>query len=1154
MHLIDDRLILTPSNLTAHLACPHLTVLEQAAARGELTRPDGEDPQVEVLRRRGDEHEQRHLQSLREAGLEVVEVARPGATMAELVAAEEATVAAMASGADVVYQGTFFDGRWRGHPDFLIRVDRPSGRWAWSYEVVDTKLARAVRGSAILQVCAYSEQLARVQGSAPDQLHVVGGDMVSHSYRLAEFEAYYRRTKATLEQAVGRIDPTYPDPVAHCAVCPWAPRCDEQRRGDDHLSLVAGMRRAQAAKLTAAGFGTVEGLAAAPADLAVPRMNPAVLGRLHQQARLQVSQRPSGEVTFELVDPEAGQGLSLLPAPSPGDLFFDIEGDPFVGDGGLEYLFGLVDLDGGAARYHSFWAHDPAGEKAAFEALVDFIIGRLDHDPGLHVFHYAAYEPSALKRLMGRFGTRESEVDRLLRGGVFCDLYQVVRQGVRVSQESYSLKALEPLYMEKRGGAITTAGSSVVAYEEWLATGEQRILDEIRDYNQVDCESTWRLRDWLEARRSDLDTAAGEPLTRPAARDAAPSDDQARVEADTAALVARLVAGIPDDPAERTAEQGATWLLAQLLGWHRREARPEWWAYFARLTMSDEELLDDREAIGGLAYEGPVEDIARSVVHRYRFPADQEHKIGVGDQVIDPRTNRAAGTVFRLDSATGLLDLKRGRGSTIPHPGAVTPEPPVNSVPLQRAVYRVGQWVADHGVDAPGPYRAVRDLLLQLPPRIPGHPAGAPLSHPGEAPLAAARRLVTALGSGCLPIQGPPGTGKTYSGARMIVDRVAAGRRVGITANSHKAIGNLLDQVVAAAAEAGVELRALQRASENDRCSSDAVDRAPDNATVFDRLAAGDVDVVAGTQWLFAQEQMAGAVDVLFVDEAGQMSLANVVALGAATDGLVLLGDPQQLAQPSQGTHPPGPGVSALEHLLAGQATIPSDRGLLLDVTWRLHPAVCRFISDSFYEGRLTADRRLRPADRRPRAVGRRGRPPLDPRRPRGQPGDVTGGGRRGGCRCRCSARPALGRPDRPGPHPHPRRHPRRRPLQRPGRPAPGGTPPWRPGGHGRQVPGPGGRRGHLRHGHLLRRRPAPRSGVPVQPQPAERGALPGPDPGRGHRQPPASRHPLPHTTTDAPREHPLSPRRIGHRTRRFGTDRGSGLAGGDRRTGLPVA
>jgi uncharacterized protein len=953
MQLLDGQIILSATDLTGHLACEHLSALDLAGVRGEIDRPRQDDPEGDVLRRRGDEHERRYLEHLRSQGLKIVELDRPEAGLAGLQAAEAATLEAMASGAGVVYQGTFFDGRWRGHPDFLRKVNRPCQRWDWSYEVEDTKLARQVKGAAILQTCSYSEQLARLQDAIPEQIHIVGGDFTVHSYRLSDYAAYFRRVKAAVEEATsGPRTNTYPEPVDHCQRCVWFPVCEDVWRTDDHLSLVAGIRKSQIRKLRTAGFGSVEELGASPPGDPIPRMEPNTADRLRHQARLQLEGRRSRSVQYELLDSEEGRGLSLLPPPSPGDLFFDIEGDPFV-EGGLEYLFGVVEIGSGEPVYHEFWAHDRAEEKAAFEGLVDFISEHLARSPDMHVYHYAAYEVSALKRLMGAHGTREEAVDRLLRGGVFVDLFRVVRQAVRVSQESYSLKELEPLYMAKREDAISTAASSVVVYEEYLLTGDEGPLGDIAAYNRTDCESTWLLRRWLEQRREELELALGESLSRPELREGDPSEAQAAVIAETRELATKLVAGLPQDPERHDSAEHATWLLVQLLDWHRREQRPEWWAHFARLGATEEELLEDAEAIAGLTYEGEVAQVAKSIVHRYRFPTDQEHKIHTGKRAIDPATGKGAGKVVRVDPREGILDLSRAKTSKVPHPRAVIPEPPVDTAIPRQAVARVGQWVAEHGIDADGPYRAVRDLLLGLRPRLSPAQAGQ-LVRPDEEPLGALRRLARALDGGCLPVQGPPGSGKTYAGARMVVDLVAAGRRVGITALSHRAITNLLDEVCKAADEAGVSLRILQKANNGELCTAPCVESA-DYDEIEARLADGTVDVVAGTSWLFAREAMNGTLDVVVVDEAGQMSLANVVAVGGAGRNLVLLGDPQQLAQPSKGTHPAGAGASALEHLLAGAPTVAPDRGVLLDVTWRLHPDLCAFVSEAFYESRLTA-------------------------------------------------------------------------------------------------------------------------------------------------------------------------------------------------------
>jgi len=496
-----------------------------------------------VVSRRGDEHEARYLARLVDQGLTVVEIDSDVSSLAALEAAEAATLAAMRAGVDVVYQATFFDGRWRGHADFLLRVERPSLLGPYGYEVADTKLARHVKASALLQMCAYSEQLARLQGVEPELMHVVLGDMSTHGFRVLDYAAYHRAAKRRLEEAVlGAPEATYPDPVEHCGLCRWAEPCDRRRRQDDHLSFVAGMRRDQTRKLVRSDIATVAALGESAPGERVGGIGQPTLERLRDQARVQVDQRQSGDLRYELLEPEPGRGLGALPAPSAGDLFFDMEGDPFAEEQGLEYLFGVVEVIGGVPVFEALWAHSRADEKRAFEGLIDLVMDRLARDPELHVYHYAHYEPTALKRLMGLHATREDEVDQLLRAGVLVDLYQVVRQGLRTGQESYSIKALEPFYMEARQGEIADAGSSIVAYERWLELSDPAILDAIAEYNRDDCVSTWRLRDWLEGLRAQAAAHFGVVLERPDLIGDELSEEQLQQATGTAALVEALTA------------------------------------------------------------------------------------------------------------------------------------------------------------------------------------------------------------------------------------------------------------------------------------------------------------------------------------------------------------------------------------------------------------------------------------------------------------------------------------------------------------------------------------------------------------------------------------------------------------------------------------
>ncbi len=967
-------MVVSPTDLVGYLCCEHLSVLSLQVARGERSKPNVEDPELDVLTQRSLEHEHGYLTRLKDEGRSVTIIVDPttGTPFSDLVAMEEATLDSLRTGPDVVYQATFFDlsgpgPAWRGHADFLTRIDRPSGLGEFSYEPEDTKLAGRVKPSAILQLCHYAEQLGRLQGGEPASIHVVLGGQERHSFALADFAAYYRAAKARFEAALTDQGLTYPNPVEHCAVCSWRTVCEQRRAADDHLCLVAGLSRDQARKLTeGAAIATMAALAAHDGS-SVPKMRVATVDRLARQARLQVTALTSTDqpLPYELLSLDGpGHGLAALPEPDDGDLFFDIEGDPYEGDGGIEYLLGVGWMQDGRFEHRIFWAHDRAQEKAAFESFIDFVTERRRLHPNLHVYHYAPYERTALGRLMGRHATREEEVDDLFRGDFLVDLYRVVRQGICVGSPSYSLKKLEPLYMRPRTGEITDAGSSIVEYERWLETTDAQILDAIGDYNRTDCDSTRLLRDWLEDRRVELTAELGTEVPRPGRPEDMPGEAVTAEITGVAELAAQLTVGADGPTGDASPEAAACWLLAQLLDWHRREDKPEWWQYFARvLDYDDEDLWCDTEAIAGLNYEGVERAEKRSSVHRYGFDPTQEHKLSADQQVVDPASERekllkgtkvaGPGTLVELDSKRGKLWLKRGTSSVAHHPEALIPGGPVPTKQLREALRRLARSVLTNGIDGEGPYRAVRDLLLRRGPRLLVLGSGQPLQRDGEEATDAAVRLALALDGGCLAIQGPPGSGKTYSAARMVVALVAEGKRVGITASSHAVVGNLLAGVMVRGAEEGMKIRALQKADDDQRCSHADVTCTNSNEQVEAALTEGRVDVVAGTGWLFAREGLDATLDVLVIDEAGQLSLANAAAVGAAAHNLVLVGDPRQLAQPSKGTHPIGAGVSALEHLLANRATIAADQGLFLNVTRRLHPGICAFVSELAYDGRL---------------------------------------------------------------------------------------------------------------------------------------------------------------------------------------------------------
>jgi predicted RecB family nuclease len=987
MQLIDRRPVFSATDLVGYLACEHLTGLELAGAAKLVHRPIRPDPELDLIQQRGMEHEKRYLADLTAQGRNVTEIHTDETILdrgEKYRRAAGATIEAIRRGDDVIYQATFFDGRWLGFADFLLRVERPSALGAWSYEIADTKLARSTKGSALLQICSYNAALTPIQGIEPEWMHVaLGGSAraVEH-HRVSDYMAYYRLARRLFEEKIASTTPayppadTYPTPVEHCDVCRWDEVCRKRRRDDDDLSLVAGIPSRQTVELKKRAVPTRRGLARLDLPMLPPLADTRAetLARIHGQARIQVQGEDEHRMLYELLEPsrlkdgslEPNRGLLSLPEPRPGDLFFDIEGDPFAFDDGVEYLFGVLepaarDADGMPA-FHAFWSRDENGqvtfaaEKAAFERLMDFFMDRLAKDPSIHIYHYAPYEPSALSRLMGRHATREDDVDHLLRNKVLVDLYRAVRQGIRASVESYSIKRLEPLYDFEREIGLRDAGSSIAAFEAWLQVGgdgghEEGTLQEIERYNHDDVVSTLLLRDWLEGRRLELAASLGVELPRPVRPEGTPPEDLARVEE----VALRLMEGVPAAEVDRTADEHARWLLAQLLSWHRREDKGFWHRYFVLMNdLTDEERVVEREPIGELTYLGEVDRVKRSTIHRYRYP-EQEHGIQKGREVRDPATGGTPGTVVAVDEAARTVDLSRGNKSETSHPTSLVPYDLVKTTEQRASLLRIGEWVLEHGISTEGPYRAALELLRRVAPRA-GQVAGASLAAEAEDVSQAAVRLGLELDASYLAIQGPPGSGKTYTGAQMILALVATGRHVGVTANSHKVIGNLLDTVAEAARKRGIEVRIGQKPDSDGEPTCALAKSFSSAGAMHDALVAGELDVAGGTGWVWSRENCAGCLDVLFVDEAGQLSLANAVAVSPAASSLVLLGDPQQLDQPLKGSHPPGAEKSALGRLLpAGAETIRPDLGLFLDQTWRLHPNVCSYTSEMFYEGKLTS-------------------------------------------------------------------------------------------------------------------------------------------------------------------------------------------------------
>ena len=975
MFLAGDSIVYSASDLAAAARCEYALLREFDAKLGWGQRVSVTDELLERTASLGDEHEQRRLEQLREEnGGDVAVIGRPVPfTVENVTAAADQTRRAIDRGASVVYQAAMFDGRFVGFADFLVRRDG-------KYHVSDTKLARSAKVTALLQIAAYADTLSQSGIAVDPEAELILGNGAVVNYQVDELVPVYREQRARLQRL---LDDHYAggspvrwddDGVRACFRCPV---CEEQVRASDDLLLVAGLRVSQRAKLLDAGISTVAELAGHVGPVA--NVSARSVNALVAQATLQIRERDTGTPQFEVADP---QPLTLLPEPDDGDLFFDFEGDPlWTADGvdwGLEYLFGV--LEGGkAGTFHPLWAHNRPDERKALTDFLALVAKRRKRFPNMHIYHYAAYEKTALLRLAGRHGVGEDEVDDLLRSGTLVDLYPIVRKSIRTGSESLSLKALEPLYMasQLRSGDVTTAADSITQYARFSELrGNGRIdeaaavLSDIEDYNHYDCRSTRELRDWLLLRafESGVTPVGAQPVP----------DGGAIEEADALALKLEAFSGVAASP-DRTPEQTAVALVSAARGYHRREDKPFWWAHFDRLNYPVDEWSNETDVFivdqAKVAVDWHKPPRAQKLQRRLQLTGELARGALKPDSDVyalydppapsgltenpDRRATGRAKVVEVNDPSvpTEVVVLERtpADGSIFHElPFALTPGGPVGTKPLREAIEAAA---VDVAAGLPHlPRTAVADILLRQRPRT---RSGADLPRSGDTIDDITAALLD-LDSSYVAVHGPPGTGKTYTAARVITRLVADHAwRIGVVAQSHAVVENLLDCAI----EAGIDPLLVAKKGDREGVAWQQISEAEYAGFISSTTGC----VIGGTAWDFANPGRVppGSLDLLVIDEAGQFCLANTIAVAASAASLLLLGDPQQLPQVSQGTHPEPIDGSALGWLVEDHRTLPAERGYFLNVSRRMHPAVCAPVSALAYEGRLqpyteiTAARRL---------------------------------------------------------------------------------------------------------------------------------------------------------------------------------------------------
>ncbi|MCW2926818.1 MAG: hypothetical protein JWM86_786 [Thermoleophilia bacterium] len=969
------------TDLANHARCAYLT---QRARERAVAIAEGREPVVEasgLIVEKGRAFETAYVARRRAeteaAGGRFIDIA--AAAQGDPRAGRATLEAAMADGVELIAQAPLRSREVFGFADLLERVP---GSEPAVYEPVEIKYARSVRVAHVLQACAYADALGALQDSLPERLHVVTGDGRRHTLSTHEHIEYYLAARERFGAAValdlaGELK-RVPDPVAHCVSCEFLPTCESQRRSVDHLGFVARIRADQRAKLAAVGITTLTQLAESTVDK-VPNMGRATLDGLQHQARLQLAARelplPGVEFRRPGSDEVGGRGFALLPPPDAEDMFFDFEGYPYHDSGALEYLWGWTTRAGdGSTTFDHLWADDPAAEARAFAAFLDEVDARRERSPGMHVFHYAPYEITALRRLAKQHPHEMWRLDRLLRAGVFVDLFAVVRQAMLVGTESYSIKQLEPLYgISRAGDDLADGGASIEVYEQWLLTSDPAVRETIIRYNRVDCDSTLALRDWLleQANEAAAVGIAWPPRPVPVEVDEdEPSEDSTEEPVVTLAQRLERIGADPDAPGD---VRDVALLLRGMRGWDRRIKREFFGDLYGRRDDRDaEDYVREPAAIGQLSPverdDAPAGAKPGTIDRTYEFP-DQVTLVEAKAVALDADTIEAVGTIREIDEDGRRVTIRTTAGERAKlvakgldpdrHPHSVIGWTHIRLDSLEGVARAVGEQFAgavEAGRDpftSVDPHAALLSILGRRIPAVTHGPGPETLATPPDPALLA--ELVQRMDGSHLVVQGPPGTGKTWTSARVIAALVAAGMRVGVAANSHAAIQNVLCGIEEAGAP-GIRAAYALTSKEKERKQRDIefgwLERSRSTKDAAAALRAGDVDVLAGTAWQFCQCET-GELDVLLVDEAGQVSLLAITAMAACARRVLLVGDPQQLPQPSTVQHPFGLHSSVLEHLFEEHAVLPAERAVLLPVTRRMHPVVTDFISRTYYEGRL---------------------------------------------------------------------------------------------------------------------------------------------------------------------------------------------------------
>ena len=861
------------------------------------------------------------------------------------------TIKALKEGYDLIYGGWLKSGNWSGEFDFLeINKKVKSDLGSWSYEITDTKHSSKVKGDHIYQQCLYTNLLKEVQGILPEKFYILLKDKTKQPIKIKEVYDTFLFHKNLYEKfLLNGISKTKPEKCSFCNLCDWSNHCDNEWRDKRHPNQVLGNNRKNCQKFYQAGIKTYDEIAKLDYKTKIEGLREETKIERIEQAKLQIEAEKIGTPIFKPKKENLllNKGFNLLPQSSACDLFTDFEGvQDYVFPGRLEYLFGIYYEEDGEKIFKPFWAHNKKEEKKSVIDFFDFIKKHFKKYPDAKIFHYAPYEITTLERLTSIFKVHGVDYDHYLNLGKFVDLFKIVKQAVYVSQKSYSLKDIEKYYDFKRSGDIRKGDVSEEFYIQWMETKDQKLLDQIAEYNKQDCVSTFKLRKWLLKIKPEQ------------TKWFVPEKEQMELRPYEEVLL-EYQEKFNNYKGKKT---NLINILSDIVGFYNREQKSKWREFFDRKDLSDDELIEDRECIGNMKLSSYFPD-KKSLVYSYIFP-DQEYKLKKGRSVIiannsDLDRSDYAGKIQELDQINRTILLRKGiskEEKRLPKTLSIGEKvmEQARFENLNKNIYRF----SDNILENKKGYDALKSFLNRDFPSIKGIKPGEKIiksdNFDTEIP-----EIISRLQNSYIFLHGPCGSGKTTISSKVIIELLKKNKKIAVTANSHKVIHNLLEKIEILADKQKFIFKGLKMGNpDNEDTFYDGtfIKTDKNEKHYIDGLKDEKILLYAGTKYHLSNWYYQNKLDYLVIDEASQIAVADLISLGGIAKNIVLVGDPQQLGSVISGNHPNKSGKSVLDYLLENKDTISSEKGIFLNKTFRLHPNINTFTSENFYENRLLTD------------------------------------------------------------------------------------------------------------------------------------------------------------------------------------------------------